>query len=160
MGHPALRGERFCYFHQRMLRTVKGPDSRLHPVALLGNEEAVQASIMEVVNGLIRGSIELRRAELILRALNAAVRNARRVQFGIHSRDMVKQVPEYDDQPSAETTHGGTDAFVRPGGPDVPGRGDPSPKQNAAVDPTQPKPPASDRSAQVLQSRKGRAPSG
>jgi hypothetical protein len=117
-----------------MLRTVKGPDSRLHPVALLENEEAIQASIMEVVNGLIRGTIELRRGELILRALNAAVRSARRVQFGIHSRDMVKQVPEYDDQPSPETTQ--------------------------AVDPTQPKPPTSDRSAQVLHSRKERAPSG
>src|SRR5208337_1493254 len=41
---PALRGEDFCYFHQRMLRTVKAPDSRLHHVALLENEEAIQAS--------------------------------------------------------------------------------------------------------------------
>jgi hypothetical protein len=159
-GSPALRGEQFCYFHQRMLRTVTVPKSRLHPVAMLENEEAIQASIMEVVNALIRGTIELRRGELILRALNAAVRNARRVQFSIHSSNMVKQVPDYEDQPTPETTHVGTAAPGCPGGPEVPGRGDPSPKQNAAIDPTQPKPPVSDRSAQVLHSRKERAPSG
>src|SRR5580658_3266987 len=45
-GSPALRGEQFCYFHQRMLRSVKRPDSRLHHVALLENEEAIQASVM------------------------------------------------------------------------------------------------------------------
>jgi hypothetical protein len=126
-----------------MLRTVTVPRSRLHPVAMLENEEAIQASIMEVVNALIRGTIELRRGELILRALNAAVRNARRVRFDNASK-MVTRVPDYTDQPArAETTH-------------------------LAIDPTQPKPPVSDKSAQVpsaplrasLQSRKERAPSG
>jgi len=67
-GSPSLRGEQFCYFHQRMLRTVKGPDSRIHHAALLESEEAIQASLMEVVNGLLRGTIELKRGELILRA--------------------------------------------------------------------------------------------
>jgi hypothetical protein len=48
-GSPALRGEEFCYFHQRMMRGVPTPpQSRLHPIALLENEEAIQASIMEV----------------------------------------------------------------------------------------------------------------
>jgi hypothetical protein len=156
-GSPALRGEQFCYFHQRMLRTVTVPKSRLHPVAMLENEEAIQASIMEVVNALIRGTIELRRGELILRALNAAVRNARRVRFD-NTTKMVTQVPDYTDQPTAETTHPetthvGTEAFARPASPDVLDRGDPSTNKNAAVDPTQPKPPASDRSAQVKQNQ-------
>jgi hypothetical protein len=32
---PALRGEQFCYFHQRMIRGVRTPPhSRLHPIAL------------------------------------------------------------------------------------------------------------------------------
>jgi len=98
-GSPALRGEEFCYFHQRMLRTVKSPKMRLHHVALLENEEAIQASIMEVINALVRGTIELKRGELILRALNAAVRNSRRARFDIHSSDMVKQLPDFNDEP-------------------------------------------------------------
>ncbi len=95
-GSPALRGEDFCYFHQRMLRTVKAPNSRLHHVALLENEEAIQASLMEVVNALIRGTIDLKRGELILRALNAAVRNSRRTRFNVDSTQMVKQLPNFD----------------------------------------------------------------
>jgi hypothetical protein len=99
-GSPALRGEQFCYFHQRMLRTVKFPASRVHYTALLEDEESIQASLMEVVNALLRGTIELKRAELILRALNTAVRNIRRVKFSIHSDEMVREIPNYPDPPS------------------------------------------------------------
>ncbi len=53
-----------------MLRTVKDPASRIHHHALLEREESIQASLMEVVNTLLRGTIEVKRAELILRALN------------------------------------------------------------------------------------------
>ncbi len=98
-GSPPLRGEQFCYFHQRMLRTVKDPASRIHHHALLEDEESIQASLMEVVNALLRGTIELKRAELILRALNTAVRNARRVHFGLHSDDMVREIPDYPTPP-------------------------------------------------------------
>ena len=101
-GSPALRGEQFCYFHQRMIRTVKGPPaSRVHHAALLEDEESIQASLMEVVNALLRGSIEIKRAELILRALNTAVRNIRRVNFSRVSR-MVTQVPNYPAVPDLE----------------------------------------------------------
>src|SRR5438094_88292 len=48
-GSPTLRGEQFCYFHQRMLRTVRVPDSRVHHAALLEDAESIQASLMEVV---------------------------------------------------------------------------------------------------------------
>ena len=98
-GSPTLRGEQFCYFHQRMLRTVKDPASRIHHHALLEDEESIQASLMEVVNALLRGTIELKRAELILRALNTAVRNIRRVKFGLHSDDMVREIPNYPTPP-------------------------------------------------------------
>jgi hypothetical protein len=153
-GSPALRGEQFCYFHQRMLRTVTVPKSRLHPVAMLENEEAIQASIMEVVNALIRGTIELRRGELILRALNAAVRNARRVRFD-NATKMVTQVPDYTDQPTAETTHPetthvATDAFVRPPGSEVPGRG----ALDFQIDPTERKPPANVKGPEAPKERK------
>jgi len=101
-GSPALRGERFCYFHQRMIRTVKGPPaSRVHHAALLEDEESIQASLMEVVNALLRGSIEIKRAELILRALNTAVRNIRRVNFSRVSH-MITHVPDYPSVPDLE----------------------------------------------------------
>jgi hypothetical protein len=102
-GSPALRGEQFCYFHQRMLRTIPGPPaSRVHHAALLEDEESIQASLIELVNSLLRGHIELKRAELILRALNTAVRNVRRVHFGLHATDMVKEVPDYPPVPDVE----------------------------------------------------------
>ena len=163
-GSPALRGEPFCYFHQRMLRTVNTPDSRVHHAALLEDEEAIQVSLMEVVNGLIRGTIEVKRGELILRALNTAVRNIRRAKFDIHPDRMVREVPTYPEpsepKPVAPPTHVGTAAPGCPGGPEVSGRSavaralaikpaisaqispPAQPKaESPTIDPTRPKPP-------------------
>jgi hypothetical protein len=99
-GSPALRGEQFCYFHQRMIRGVATPpNARLHPIALIENEEAIQASLMEVINALARNTIDFKRAELILRALHIAVRNARRVRFNLRENEMVREVPTYPAPP-------------------------------------------------------------
>jgi hypothetical protein len=97
---PAMRGEQFCYFHQRMMRGVQTPpDARLHPVALIENEEAIQASLMEVINAIARNTIDLRRADLILKALHIAVKNSRRVQFDYQASTMVEQIPDYPAPP-------------------------------------------------------------
>ncbi len=101
-GSPALRGEQFCYFHQRMLRSVRFPSSRVLRSALLEDPESIQASLMEVVNGLLRGTLELKRGELILRALNTAVRNIRHVRFDLHQDEMIREIPNYPDQPPTE----------------------------------------------------------
>src|SRR5947209_1309347 len=94
-GSPALRGEQFCYFHQRMVRGVRTPpNSRLHPIALIEDEESIQAALMEVMNALMRNTIDLQRAALVLRALHIAVKNAHRVRFN-SGRDTVKDIPEY-----------------------------------------------------------------
>ncbi len=98
-GSPSMRGEQFCYFHQRMLRTVRGPASRVHHAALLEDDESIQASLIETVNALLQGTIELKRAELVLRALNTAVRNIRRVRFGMDPELMVKEIPDYPTPP-------------------------------------------------------------
>ena len=87
-GSPALREEQYCYFHYRMLC-----DSRVSHVALLENEEAIQVSLMEIVNSLLRGTIDVKRGELVLRALNTAVRNSRRARFG-NCKNMVRELPE------------------------------------------------------------------
>src|SRR5580658_308313 len=101
-GSPSLRGEVFCYFHQRMIRGVRTPaKSRLHPIALIENEEGIQASLMEIINALVRNTIDLRRAQLVLRALHIAVKNSPRVHFNIHDREMIREVPDYPAAPAA-----------------------------------------------------------
>ena len=93
---PALRGEQFCYFHQNAHRGVRRPpQSRLHPIAMIEDEESIQYALMEVINALMRNTIDVKRASLIIRALHIAVKNAARVKFGIHAKDTVTQVPEY-----------------------------------------------------------------
>jgi hypothetical protein len=87
-GSPALRGEEYCYFHYRMLCSL-----RISHVALLEDGEAIQVSIMEVVNSLLRGTIDTKRGELVLRALNTAVRNARNIRFERRS-EMVRSIPK------------------------------------------------------------------
>jgi hypothetical protein len=169
-GSPALRGEEFCYFHQRMLRGIQTPpEARLHPVALIENEEAIQSSLMEVINAIARNSIDLRRADLILKALHIAVKNSRRTHFHLNTGSMVQEVPDYPAPARAEKLPVGTAALGCPsdGKGATSSRAEDQPESNAAsaaegatVDPTQRKPPASDKSAEILQSRKKRASSG
>ena len=95
-GSPALRGEQFCYFHQNAHRGVRRPkQSRLHPIALIEDEESIQYALMEVINALMRNTIDLKRATLILRALHIAVKNASRVKYGIMGKNAVTNIPEY-----------------------------------------------------------------
>lgn len=119
-GSPSLHGEQFCYFHQRMHRGVRTPpQARLHPVALIEDEESIQAALMEVINALMRNTLDLKRAGLILRALHIAVKNARRVRFDYHGTNSTREIPAYPDQNAVESTDApsnvGTDAPSRPG---------------------------------------------
>ena len=56
---------------------------------------------MEVINALMRNTIDPKRATLILRALHIAVKNAHRVRYNTTS-NMVKEVPEYAAPAPAE----------------------------------------------------------
>jgi hypothetical protein len=101
-GSPSLRGEVFCYFHQRMIRGVRTPPkSRLHPMAVLEDEQSIQASLMEIINAVIRNQIDINRARLILRALHIAVKNAGNVHFHRSPHEMVSEVPQYPAAPPA-----------------------------------------------------------
>ena len=74
-GSPALLGEQFCYFHQNAHRGIRRPkQSRLHPIALIEDEESIQYALMEVINALMRNTIDVKRATLIIRALHIAVK--------------------------------------------------------------------------------------
>ena len=69
---PSLRGQQFCYYHQRMHRGVRTPpQSRLHPIACIEDKESIQAALAEVINALLRNTIDMKRATLILRALTS-----------------------------------------------------------------------------------------
>jgi hypothetical protein len=58
---------------------------------------------MEVINALMRNTIDVKRATLIIRALLIAVKNASRVKFGI--QEPVTKIPEYaDPTPEHEAT--------------------------------------------------------
>ena len=101
-GSPSLRQEVFCYFHQRLIRGVRTPPkSRLHPIAILEDEASIQASLMEIINALVRNHIDVNRARLILRALYIASRNAEKTRFHWSQEKMVTEVPEYPAAPPA-----------------------------------------------------------
>jgi hypothetical protein len=101
-GSPALRGEFFCYFHTRVIKGVQQRvDMRLDSMALLEDCESIQLSIMHVVDGLVKGTIETPRARLILEALRIAARNVKNVRFKpfqSEMQSMVRQVPDYAQQ--------------------------------------------------------------
>jgi hypothetical protein len=103
-GSPALRGEFFCYFHTRIIKGVEQRvDMRLDPMALLEDHEAIQFSLMNVVDGLVKGTLDRPRARLILQALRIAARNAKEVRFDNcyyqeTEQKMVRQVPNYARQ--------------------------------------------------------------
>jgi hypothetical protein len=103
-GSPALRGEFFCYFHTRVIKGVQQRvDMQLHSMALLEDCESIQLSIMHVVDGLLKGTLEPVRARLIIQALRIAARNAKNVRFDdVHYRaseqPMVREVPDYAQQ--------------------------------------------------------------
>ena len=97
-GSPSLRGEQFCYYHQRMHRGVRTPpQSRLHPLACIEDKESIQAALAEVINALLRNTIDMKRATLILRALHIAVKNEARASVRAQASNMVKEIPEYDE---------------------------------------------------------------
>jgi hypothetical protein len=98
-GSPALKQEYFCYFHTRMIKGVQTRvDSQIHPVALIENAEAIQAAIMHMIDAVLKGTIDIKRANVVLKALHIAVRNSRNVYFHIRSDDMVREVPNYAEQ--------------------------------------------------------------
>ena len=112
-GSPSLRGQQFCYYHQRMHRGVRTPpQSRLHPLACIEDKESIQAALAEVINALLRNTIDMKRATLIIRALHIAVKNDARASVRVSEREMVKQVPEYDETAPSHIADGLVDLNV------------------------------------------------
>ena len=95
----ALRNDRFCYFHraarerqQRLLRNYRSELPFVLPV--LEDRESIQMAIHEVMNALLIGRIDTKKAGLLLYALQIATKNARDLDFEAETADEVAE--EYD----------------------------------------------------------------
>jgi hypothetical protein len=88
------------------------PQSRLHPIACIEDKESIQAALAEVINALLRNTIDMKRATLILRALHIAVKNDARASVKALPDHMVKQVPEYDESAASRASDGLIDLEV------------------------------------------------
>jgi len=72
-------------------------------MALLEDCESIQLSLMHVVDGLVKGTLDPNRAKLIIQALRIAARNAKNVRFDDSlykptDPPMVREVPDYARQ--------------------------------------------------------------
>lgn len=92
-GSPALRSERYCYFHRESRQTFITLDhrssrrrrARPRPVQvdlpLLEDANSIQVALMRVMRLLLAGQIEHRTAGLLLYALQTASANLARTSF-------------------------------------------------------------------------------
>ncbi len=97
--NPALRSERYCYFHHRTL----GRGARLarlqNPMPLLEDANAIQVAIFRIINAILDGSLDSKKACAILYALQTASLNLKRVNLSPYWRDVVL---EDEDDPHLE----------------------------------------------------------
>ena len=75
-GSPAMRGEPFCYFHQRI---HNGPLEDGFPA--LEDANAIQIAIMQVLEALMANRLDIRKAGMLLYGLQTAAANIRRTNF-------------------------------------------------------------------------------
>ncbi len=77
---PSLRGERFCYFHARAhvkpATGMAGSHTQL-TATHLEDADSVQLALSEVIAGIASGTLDPRRAGLLLYGLQVAAANVR-----------------------------------------------------------------------------------
>lgn len=97
-GSPALRGERFCYYHHAERKPVA--DARLRParrnsfsLAQPRSRAAIQESLGEIIARIAQNDIDPRRAGLLLYALQIATTNLKDHQNSQASESTTPQAP-------------------------------------------------------------------
>lgn len=100
-GSPALRRNRFCYFHKRhhdeRIRLngdrQKNARARRRSIAIdlpvFEDANSVQVTLMQITRLLIAGDIDTKTAGLILYALQTASSNLSRTRFEPNMRDVI-----------------------------------------------------------------------
>jgi len=95
-GSPALRRNRFCFFHKRFQderiklsadRARRGTATFILPV--LEDANSIQAALMQVMRLLISQQIDHKTASLLLYALQTASSNLRQTNFKPFRRDVI-----------------------------------------------------------------------
>ena len=87
-GSPALRGGPFCYFHDRMVNRMPAP---CFPP--LEDANAVQCAIMQVLESLAAGKMDVHVANTMLYGLQTAAANLKGVRFEPYPPSVVRTLP-------------------------------------------------------------------
>jgi len=105
-GSPALRRNRFCFFHKRFQdeRIKLGADRARRGVAtfvlpVLEDANSIQIALMQVMRLLVSQQIEHRTASLLLYALQTASTNLRMTKFDPLRHDVVLDPRTVADTP-------------------------------------------------------------
>jgi hypothetical protein len=98
---PALRRNRFCYFHKRhheeriQLNADRQKNARVRrrsvaiDLPVFEDANSIQVSLMQMTRLLISGDIDAKTAGLVLYALQTASNNLRRTRFEPNMRDVI-----------------------------------------------------------------------
>jgi hypothetical protein len=108
-GSPALRRNRFCYFHKRYQeeRIRLTADRRRAPATfflpVLEDANSIQMSLMQIMRLLLTGQIEHKTASLLLYALQTASTNLRLTRFDPRVHEVILDPREARNSPLDET---------------------------------------------------------
>jgi len=109
-GSPALRRNRFCYFHKRYQderirlnvdRRRRGTATFFLPV--LEDANSIQMSLMQIMRLLLTGQIEHKTASLLLYALQTASANLRLTNFKPFVHEVILDPRDAAESPLDET---------------------------------------------------------
>src|SRR5438067_10692248 len=110
-GSPALRRNRFCYFHklhheelvELNLDRAKGARASRRKVAItlpvLEDANSIQVSLMQIMRLIITGQIDGKSAGLLLYALQTASSNLPRTRFEPYRHEVILDVKSVDQTP-------------------------------------------------------------
>ena len=104
-GSPAMRRNRFCFFHKRwheqrivLNSTRKRPSKPALDLPVLEDANSVQVALMQVMRLLLSGQVEHKTASLLLYGLQTASANLRKVKFEPLMKEEVVIDPRSVDQ--------------------------------------------------------------
>lgn len=93
-GSPALRGTKFCYFHNQWRETRINLNSQQHvrgsiTIPVLEDANSIQISLMQIMRLIAAGQLDSKTAGLLLYALQTASNNLSRISFEPLPRQVV-----------------------------------------------------------------------
>ena len=96
---PALKDEKFCYFHTRSRAHAKRPVEHWEAIEipLLEDRSAIQRALSEVANAIANNRIDPKRAGLLLYSLQIASQNAKNQAEIVGGGFQVREVTQSED---------------------------------------------------------------